>query len=78
MRVASRGNGPARDRGEAVSRKEARAAPRLNTYAFRGAVWYSAGRSKERLVTMIRIDAPTSAILDNYGIEAPKPVRAPG
>ena len=66
-----------------MSRKEARAAPRLNTYAFRGAVWYSAQTgSKERLVTMIRIDAPSrpiaQAILDNYGMEAPKPMRAPG
>jgi len=66
-----------------VSRAEAPAAPRLSTYAFRGAVWYSVGRSaKKRLVTTIRIDAPTraiaQAILDNYGMEAPKLVRAPG
>jgi hypothetical protein len=66
-----------------VSRGEAPAAPRPNTYAFRGAVWYGAARgAKERLVTTIRIDAPSraiaQAILDNYGMEAPKPVREQG
>ncbi len=66
-----------------MSRTGAPTAPPLSTYAFRGTVWYSAGRSaKESLVTTIRIDAPSreiaQAILDNYGMEAPKPVRAPG
>ncbi len=66
-----------------MSRAGAPPAPRRHTYAFRGAVWYSVGRSaKERLVTTIRIDAPSreiaQAILDNYGMEAPKPVRKAG
>jgi hypothetical protein len=52
----------------------------MNRYEFRGTVYYSGapGRPKEKMITTIVVDAPSpevaQAVLDNYGMEAMRPV----